>query len=279
MPSRWSYRLTGPNPSYPSRKDSPPEGSTLTKSIVIPAIYRHSCESRNPASVDAVTENITQESFEETIRELTQPINGQLPRPWMTQMTDPLQADVFIVGMHQAKKYPADRISHQRHMDALFNRNGESCRGLYDEATEGKPSPTRRNFDNVTDRLNRRNIHNILETDLVCYSTPKRSDLKSAAHAGGEQRGREIFRYLLTEIAPIVLVVHGVEVVKQFSRILKVDGLRVPRSPDEICDVQTDKHLVIPIPSLASRAFNMWRSWSDEYLDDVADRVREKLGA
>ena len=44
--------------------------------------------------------------FETKIRELTKPINGQLPRPWMTELEDPAQADVFIVGMN-----PAHRLS------------------------------------------------------------------------------------------------------------------------------------------------------------------------
>ena len=40
---------------------------------------------------------------------------------------------------------------------------------------------------------------------------------------------------------------------------------------------RTEQHLVIPIPSLAPPQFNKWSSWSDGYLDKVADRVREKL--
>ena len=35
----------------------------------------------------------------------------------------------------------------------------------------------------------------------------------------------------------------------------------------------------IPIPSLAPPRFNMWSSWSDGYLDKVANRVRDKLAA
>ena len=117
--------------------------------------------------------------FEEKIRELTEPINGQLPRPWMTKMRNPLEADVFIVGRNQRHPYPAIKILHQRHLDALFNQNGESCRGIYDEVTKGKPSPTRRNMDDLAARLNQRNIHNILETDVVCYSTPMSADLRA----------------------------------------------------------------------------------------------------
>ena len=217
------------------------------------------------------------DKFEENIRELTEPINGQLPRPWMTKMRNPLEADVFIVGRNQRNPYSEIEILHQRHLDALFNRNGESCRGLYDEVTKGKPSPTRRNIDDLAARLNQRNIHNILETDVVCYSTPMGADLRKQANAGGARKGEEIFRYLLAEIAPAVLIVHGAGSVKHISRMLEMDRLKVPRSTDEIFDVQTEQHLVIPVPSLAPPAFNKWSSWSDGYLDEVADRVREKL--
>ena len=217
------------------------------------------------------------DKFEEKIRELTEPVNGQLPRPWMTKMRNPLEADVFIVDRNQRNPYSEIEILHQRHLDALFNRNGESCRRLYDEVSKGKPSPTRRNMDDLAVRLNQRNIYNILETDVVCYSTPISADLRKRANAGGARKGEEIFRYLLAEISPTVLIVHGAGSVKHISGILKMDRLKVPRSTDEIFDVQTEQHLVISVPSLAPPAFNRWSSWSDGYLDKVADRVREKL--
>ena len=219
------------------------------------------------------------EKFEERIRELTQPVNGQLPRPWMTQMKSPLEADVFIVGMNQRNGYPANDIPHPRHLDALFNRNGESCRGIYNEVTKGKPSPTRQNTDRFVARLNEQGIQNILETNVVCYSTPMSSVLRNQAHAGGARKGEEIFRYLLDEIAPRVLIAHGAGTVKRIASILKMNQLKTPRSTDENCDVQTEQHLVIPIPSLSPPEFNKWQPWSDEYLDRVADRVRDKLAA
>ena len=97
-----------------------------------------------------------------------------------------------------------------------------SCRGLYDSATNGRPSPTRRNTDRLVCRLNRRNIHNILETNVICYSTPMSADLRMSAHDGGAGKGEEIFRFLLDEITPAVLIVHGVGSVKQVSNILNV---------------------------------------------------------
>lgn len=222
---------------------------------------------------------MTQESFEETIRELTQPINGQLPRPWMTKMTNPLEADVFIVGMNQRHGYPADQIAHERHLDALFNRNGESCRGLYDEVTNGKASRTRLNTDGLTARLNQRYVHNVVETDVVCFSTPLGKDLRKSEDVEGTRKGEEIFCYLLDAISPPILIVHGAGSLKRISRILKMCNLNVPHYAEQICDIQTGDQLIIPIPSLAPPGFNMWSSWSNEYLDNVADRVREKLCA
>ena len=219
------------------------------------------------------------DKFEEMIREFTRPFNGQLPRPWMTAMTNPLEADVFILGWNQHNKYPAADIPHERHIDALFNRNGESCRGLYDETTSGKPSRTRLNLDGLAARLNQQNIHNILETNVICYSTRMSADLSTQAHAGGSRKGEEIFRYLLAEIAPKVLIVHGVRSVKRLSRILNTNGLRVPSSADDVCDFQMEQHLIIPIRSLAPPEFNKWSSWSDRYLDKVTNRVCDRLAA
>ena len=69
-------------------------------------------------------------SFEDNIRQLTQPINNQYPRPWMTDLKNPKQAKVFIVGKNQAKTFQVDQVgSHQKYLDYLFNRNGLSCRG------------------------------------------------------------------------------------------------------------------------------------------------------
>ena len=214
---------------------------------------------------------------EETIRRLTEPINGQFPRPWMTEMQNPWEADVFIVGMNQRNGYDIDRVSHRRHLDALFNRNGESCRGLYDELTVGKPSPTRRNTDALVAHLKRRGIHGILETNVICYSTPMSSDLRSPEHSGGTEGGEDIFRYLLAEVTPSVIIAHGAGTLKRLSRILQTDRLAVPRSADEVCDLQLGGHLVIPIPSLAPPEFNRWSSWADGYLNKVADRVCQRL--
>ena len=131
--------------------------------------------------------------FEETIRNLTKPVNGQYPRPWMSEMKNPWDAEVFIVGRNQARAYDVHQVNHKRHLDALFNRSGETCRGLYDEVCGGTPSESRNNIEALVGRLSRLGIHNTLETNVVCYSTPTSGDLTKPEHARGcEERGRDL---------------------------------------------------------------------------------------
>lgn len=68
------------------------------------------------------------QAFEQSIAQATRPLNGQLPRPWMTDLVDPLSAQVFIVGRNPARSYDASLVTHERHLDALFNRNGAKSR-------------------------------------------------------------------------------------------------------------------------------------------------------
>jgi hypothetical protein len=82
-------------------------------------------------------------------------------------------------------------------MDSLFNRAGESCRRAYDEMTGFSPSPTRVNTDRFRAVLAKEGIAGILETNVVCYSTPMSSDLRLPQHTGGTVRGTNIFRALL----------------------------------------------------------------------------------
>lgn len=85
--------------------------------------------------------------FEAKIREITKPLNGQYPRPWMTDLRDPLLAEVFVVGKNQSREYSTDDISHEQHVEALINEGPDGCRGMYNRLTDGNPSRTRKNID------------------------------------------------------------------------------------------------------------------------------------
>ena len=182
-------------------------------------------------------------------------------------MTNPLEADVFVIGMKPARQYPADEVPHERHFNALFNRNGEHCRSLYHEVNRGDASPTRRNLDRFTALLNQRNIHNIIETNIVCCLDPDNTPFPNTGHIGQSRRDEEIFRYILRQIAPKVLIVYGVATTDRLCKILNSGPIAVPKSLDDFRDVHTENHIVIPTRSFAPPEFNRWRAWSDAFLN------------
>ena len=223
-----------------------------------------------------------QSRFEQRIRGLTRPINEQYPRPWMTKLQDPLQATVFIVGKNQAKTYPENMVgSHDRYIDSLFNRSGESCRGLYDEITGDDSSPTRDNIDSLTRRLEDRGVREVLETNVICYSSPMSSDLSQARHRGGRARGTETFQSLLEWGCPAIMIAHGKGTRKRLSRVL---GTELPVPPEQpgvpvftSVSYEGKQSQVVVIPSLAPPEYNKWKSWAPRYLDSVADEVARRL--
>ena len=218
-------------------------------------------------------------NFERTIADLTRPLNGQYPRPWMTKLTDQLDADLFIVGKNQRHGYDCDAVgSHDRHLDALFNRNGEQCRNLYEEMTRGRPSPTRKNTDRFVQLLKKAGVTKILETNVICYSTPMSSNFSDYQHLGGSRRGEEIFRYLLETVRPKIVVVHGASAANKLSAVVDRDLTKAPDSPgNAITFDQCDGFLVTTIPSLAPPAFNKWCGWPDSYLCRLANEIVQKI--
>lgn len=216
------------------------------------------------------------EAFERAIHEATLPLNGQLPRPWMTDLSDPLSAEVFIVGRNPARSYDAGVLSHARHLDALFNRNGESCRELYQEIS-GTPSPTRNNIDQFRSLLREAGITRILETNVICYSSPMSADLAAAKHAGGRRAGEEIFRLLLGAVRPRVLIAHGSGTIKDLGRIL---GVQLPNAPEQSgmpVTAEVDGMRLILLPSLAPPAWNRWHSWAVPHLEKAAALIADSI--
>ena len=218
-----------------------------------------------------------QDELDMAIAQFTVPLNGQFPRPWMTDLTDPLDATVFIVGKNQAKGYSTEFLSQQRHIDALFNRSGETCRGLYDELTGHSPSPTRLNTDMFRSILSRAGIDRVLETNVICYSTPMSNHLRLPAHDGGKARGSEIFRTLLHLVKPKVIIAHGAGTRDTLSALF---GKPLPAPPTSIALPQATvigSFTVFVIPSLAPPKWNQWSRWAGLYLERVAEAAANTL--
>jgi len=221
-------------------------------------------------------------NLEAIIRALTEPLNGQYPRPWMTELQDPRQAKVFIIGKNQAKTFPAAQVGpHERFLDALFNRNGQSCRRLYNRMTAGRPSPTRQNIDRLNMILKRAGIREILETNVICYSTGMSPELERLEHAEGKDRGRLIFRTLLEHIRPPVIIAHGADTRRELAGVFGAVLPECPERPDQVAFSQVDQGEYRPwvfiFPSLAPPAYNRWSGWADPYLKKVVGEVGRLL--
>lgn len=226
--------------------------------------------------------------LEDKIRNLTRKINGQYPRPWMTNLTDPMNAQVFIVGANQATAYTDDHVqSHGRHLDILFNRNGYNCYGFYEAVRGEKPSKTRRNIEKFTEILNESGVSKILETNLICYSTTSYAGLTTSKHPGGKEVGLTIFKTLIQCIHPKILILHGANVQNEFRKVFNPEAPNFPmlnRKPvprntpiEKEIEIGESRSVVFPIPSLAPPQFNIWSSWAEEYLTKVGTRVKDIL--
>lgn len=218
--------------------------------------------------------------LEAAIRELTRPINGQYPRPWTTSSKDPASSKVFVVGMNQAKGFPAEVVgSHDQYLDALFNRDPETCRQLYDRVTKKRPSPTRENTDDLVRRLERHGVTDVLETNVICYSTPMSSDLGGDSHSGGAARGRDIFKKLFEIIEPKIMIVHGSGTRKELRKSFRAEFPKLPdKYASEPVQAKLGRTAVFLMPSLGPPEYNKWSSWRDKHLEDLCRIVAARLG-
>jgi hypothetical protein len=218
--------------------------------------------------------------LEAAIRELTGPINGQYPRPWITRSKDPASSKVFVVGMNDAKTFPVSKIgSHDRFLDALFNRGGEACYKLFYKVIS-ELYPTRNNIDNLIRRLEKYGVTDVLSTNMICYSTTMSCDLRDSSHENGADTGRKIFMTVFEIIEPKIMIVHGSRAVNELSRVLKhhfpqpPPPIKLPPTPVEAVFAQTS---VFVIPSLALPFYSQWSRWSNEHLDDLCRVVAARL--
>lgn len=225
-----------------------------------------------------MSDNILSTSTLETaVRELTTPLNGQFPRPWMTSLTAPTSARLFTVGKNQRNGYDVAQVgSHDHFIGTLFNRGSETCRSLYDRIV-GEASPTRKNTDQLVSLLAQRGVTQVLETNVICYSTPMSADLRSVHHVGGAARGTEIFKLLVHLIKPQVLIAHGADTSRKLGKLLGYLLPAPPLEPGAPRPTEVGSMTVFVIPSLAPPASNKWSIWCHEHLSAVSDQAARIL--
>jgi hypothetical protein len=123
--------------------------------------------------------------------------------------------------------------------------------------------------------LRARGVDAVLETNVICYSTPMSAALGAPEHGGGREHGTALFRTLLEAVRPEVIVAHGSGTAKDLGRVL---GVRLPKPPtaadQPVPEALADGATILVIPSLAPPAWNRWASWAPRYFDRVAARCQ-----
>jgi hypothetical protein len=211
----------------------------------------------------------------------------------MTGLKDPKSAKVFVVGYNPVTPYMAYAVNYERFIDSLFNRNGEDCGGFYAEYRRSrgerlKKTPARGNIEWFSEKLRRTGTDAIIETNVVCYGGSKES-MSLPEHKGGKERGIEIFRILVAEIRPKVIIVHSKGASDEFNRNFRETFGFIsdpPRTGDEIAQVKLKigPHAFVISP-LGRPGYSNWPRrapfchWADDYLDKVAHRVAQICAA
>ena len=227
----------------------------------------------------------------EAIAALTKPINGQYPRPWMVH-GDPAAAEVFIVGKNPGfTVLEQDAKNHREFLDAMFNcdapgRCYELIKNSHDRRT--RKARTRPNLDCLRAHLSHEGVTKVMETNVICYATKMRDDLRWEEHKGGTERGTEIFDAVLNIIRPRVMVVYGVDAAKWLGKAMSGRGRKVnlPRpvyKPEfalrrESVDPGWGRTVdILVIPSLALPEWNKWCSQAETAFPVIARTVAEIL--
>lgn len=192
--------------------------------------------------------------FEDCIRAMTTPRHDTYPRPWTTD-TDPGQVNVLIVGASSAKTFhTADVGSHDHFLDALWNRNGQTCRAMYNAATI-KPSRTRPNLDRLSGMLAARGLTS-LQTNVTCASG------RYDAEVPDEDRvhGTELFKAVVAHVPWKAMIVYGVGASKQFGRAFGVAMPPVPSadSPPVWTTIQGRPVFVSPTLAFPGYLASVW---------------------
>lgn len=188
-------------------------------------------------------------SFENSIRAMTSPRNGVYPRPWTTD-TNPEQAAVLIVGASSAKTFRVTHVgSHDQFLDALWNRNGQTCRAMYDAATT-KPSPTRRNLDRLSEMLAAHGLTS-LQTNVACASARYDAELSKEDRT----HGTELFKAVVANVSWKAMIVYGVNASERFSHAFGIETPAVPFPGSAPVSMIFHKRPVFISPTLAHPAY------------------------
>ncbi len=186
------------------------------------------------------------------------------PRPFVCD-GNPLDCNIFIVGINPATKmemnfenfWNEDGFDKQKWIEAYKNERASTPLKI------GKKkrllvSPTRRSIDHIVKHVT---SGKILETNLYTKQTANASLLEET------DKKTEIFEFLINEIKPKIVVLHG-KSVKDFFRKNYDDRI----SDDDFTEIN-----ITNFRTLAYSTKHLSRRWSFEKLEELGKRIHNKI--
>jgi hypothetical protein len=186
------------------------------------------------------------------------------PRPFVCD-GNPLDCNIFIIGINPATKmemnfedfWDEDGFDKQKWLEAYINERANAPLKV------GKKkrllvSPTRRSIDHIVKHAT---SGKILETNLYTKQTANASLLEET------DKKTEIFEFLINEIKPKIVVLHG-KSVKDFFR----ENYDEKINDDEFAEIKIKK-----FRTLAYATRHLSRGWSFEKLEELGKRIDNKI--
>lgn len=187
-------------------------------------------------------------------------LNGnQQLRPFVCN-GNPLNCEVFIVVYNPATEM--ERLFLDDWCDNGFDK--KQWMKYYVEERQNKVSKTGRKSNKLSNTrqriewLSKSLPYQCLETNLYSKSTRKANDLKP------EDKDTTLFQFLIDEIKPKVLVIHGVQVKKDFEKLF---NLSLKQDDFLTCTIYGNSVLIV-----SKRHFS--RGWSKSAVDGFADEIK-----
>lgn len=146
-------------------------------------------------------------------------------RPWICR-GNPLESKTFLVGINPATPICSEEIDLDSYVRML--EDSDAFLKFYSErrvkAGKTRISPTRQGIHSFGRWLEEKTQAPVIETNVIAYPTKNVDELSLISDDVIEQ-GRQIFRRLLMEIRPTLIIIHGADAVPHFLAVVKEEKL------------------------------------------------------
>lgn len=175
----------------------------------------------------------------DALEKMCEPTDGDITyfRPYVCKGSTGKHG-IFVVGINPATAILSTQVTIDQYVSSLNNP------GLFDEIYSGErtktsvnsSSRTRLGINSFVKWLGQYTEMSILETNVNAYPAPNYRSLKSKSEAI-KRKGYEIFRTVIMEYEPRILIFHSVKAIRAFNNVLEVCGLSTSQQVNTSKDI------------------------------------------